>query len=51
MLGITLAPEQIRTAPPEMRHWLEHLPPRLAACMPEPPEAALLPTVAGGPQP
>ena len=51
MLGITLAPEQIRMAPPEVRHWLEQqmaqmlglpraaepvpVPPRLAACTPE----------------
>jgi hypothetical protein len=24
MVGITLSPEQIRAAPPEVRHWLEH---------------------------
>jgi len=51
MVGITLAPEQIRAAPPEVRHWLEQqiaqtlglpravaplaMPPRLAACTPE----------------
>lgn len=51
MLGITLAPEQIRAAPPEVRHWLEQqlaqtfglphaaqpatVPPRLVACTPE----------------
>jgi hypothetical protein len=51
MVGITLAPEQIRAAPPEVRHWLEQqiaqtlglqrqaealpVPPRLVACTPE----------------
>lgn len=51
MLGITLAPEQIRAAPPEVRHWLEQqiaqtfglshaaqpatMPPHLVACTPE----------------
>ena len=24
MVGLTLSPEQIRTAPPEVRQWLEH---------------------------
>lgn len=24
MVGITLSPEQIRSAPPEVRRWLEH---------------------------
>ncbi len=51
MVGITLAPEQIRAAPPEVRQWLEQqiahtlglphpaepsaVPPRLVACTPE----------------
>jgi hypothetical protein len=51
MVGITLSPEQIRNAPPEVRHWLEQqiaqtlglrqeagplsVPSRLVACTPE----------------
>lgn len=55
MVGITLSPEQIRSAPPQVRQWLEHeialslgldsgsevpgVPPRLAACTPQEAEA------------
>lgn len=57
MVGITLAPEQIRNAPPEVRQWLEQqiaqmlglhhpaepeaVPPRLVACTPEQAAAVL----------
>ncbi len=62
MVGITLAPEQIRNAPPEVRHWLEQqvaqtlalrgmeaplaIPPHLVACTPEQ-VAAILAQITG----
>ena len=62
MVGITLAPEQIRSAPPDVRHWLEQqvaqtlalhgmeaplaIPPHLVACTPEQ-AAAVLAQVGG----
>lgn len=62
MVGITLGPEQIRSAPPEVRQWLEQqiahtlglqqpgepsvVPPRLVACSPEQ-AAAILAQIQG----